>query len=41
MHREPTGDRYASVASLTDADTVTAARLPLTVTVADVLPPPG
>lgn len=41
VHREPTGDRYASVASLTDADTVTAARLPLTVTVADVLPPPG
>lgn len=39
VHRDPTGDRYAAVASLTDAEVVTAARLALTVAVADLLPP--
>ncbi len=38
VHRDP-ADRYESVASLTDADVATAARLPLTVPVADLLPP--
>jgi Uma2 family endonuclease len=39
VHREPEGDGYTQVAHLTDADEVTATRLPLTVAVADLLPP--
>ena len=39
VHRDPVDDAYTSVASLTDAATVEAARLPLTVAVADLLPP--
>jgi Uma2 family endonuclease len=41
VHREPAGDRYEDIAVLTDADEVAAARLPLTVAVADLLPPAG
>jgi Uma2 family endonuclease len=41
LHRAPAGDRYSDVAVLTDADEVTAARLPLSVAVADLLPPRG
>jgi len=40
VHREPAGDHYDDVAALTDADVITAARLPLTVAVAQLLPPP-
>ena len=39
VHRDPQGDSYAQVAHLTDTDEVTATRLPLTVAVADLLPP--
>jgi Uma2 family endonuclease len=39
VHREPAGDGYRDIAVLTDADHVTAARLPLTVAVAELLPP--
>lgn len=39
VHRHPTDGRYSDVVELTDADTVTAAHLPLTVAVADLLPP--
>lgn len=39
VHREPVDDRYEDVTTLTDADVVTAARLPLTVAVAELLPP--
>ena len=38
VHREPVDDRYATIEVLTDADVVTAARLPLTVAVAELLP---
>jgi len=41
VHRQPAGDRYEDVAVLADADTITAARLPLTVAVAELLPPRG
>ena len=39
VHRAPAGDGYTDIAVLTDADEVTAARLPLTVAVAELLPP--
>ena len=39
VHRDPAGDGYTHVTRLTDADAVTATRLPLTVAVADLLPP--
>ena len=39
VHREPADGSYADIAALTDADTVTAACLPLTVAVAALLPP--
>ncbi len=39
VHREPVADRYQDVAAMTDADVVTAAHLPLTVAVAELLPP--
>lgn len=39
VHREPVDDRYEVITAMTDADVVTAARLPLTVAVADILPP--
>lgn len=39
VHRDPVGGRYASVAKTTAADVVTAARLPVTVAVAELLPP--
>ena len=41
VHRDPVDDRYAAVESLTDADVVTAARLPLSVAVAELMPPGG
>ena len=39
VHREPAADHYETVDALTDDDTVTATGLPLTVAVADLLPP--
>ena len=39
VHRAPVDDRYEDVAVLTDADEVAAAHLPLTVAVAELLPP--
>ena len=39
VHRDPVDDRYETVQALTDADVVTAARLPLTVAVAELMPP--
>lgn len=39
VHRDPCGERYETVDAMTDADVVTAARLPLTVAVAELLPP--
>ena len=39
VHREPIGEAYSSITTMTDADEVTAVRLPLTVAVADLLPP--
>jgi len=39
VHRAPAGDGYTDMAVLTDADEVTATRLPLTVAVAELLPP--
>ena len=39
VHRAPVEDRYTDIAVLTDEDEVTAARLPLTVAVAELLPP--
>ncbi|MBA3746350.1 MAG: hypothetical protein H0W96_02525 [Solirubrobacterales bacterium] len=39
VHRAPAGDGYTDIAVLTDADEVTATRLPLTVAVAELLPP--
>lgn len=39
VHRDPVGGRYASVTKVTAADVVTAARLPVTVAVAELLPP--
>lgn len=41
VHREPVDGSYTAIESLTDADVVTAAHLPLTVAVADLLPPRG
>jgi Uma2 family endonuclease len=41
VHRDPVEDRYTDVAVLTDTDEVTAALLPLTVAVAELLPPRG
>ena len=41
VHREPARDGYADIAVMTDGDEVTASRLPLTVAVADLLPPPA
>jgi len=41
VHRDPTGDRYGTVDALTDADSVTAAHLPVTMDVAEMLPPRG
>jgi Uma2 family endonuclease len=41
VHRAPTDGRYETIESLTDADVVTAARLPLAVAVGDLLPPRG
>lgn len=38
-HREPAGEAYSSITALAGTDEVTAARLPLTVAVADLLPP--
>lgn len=39
VHRDPVDDRYEQVEQLTDLDTATAVRLPLTVEVAYLLPP--
>ena len=39
VHRDPVDDRYETVRAFTDADAVTAARLPLTIAVRDLLPP--
>ncbi len=39
VHRDPEGHSYTQIANLTEADEVTATRLPLTVAVADLLPP--
>ncbi len=39
VHRDPAADRYETIAALTDADSVTAAQLPLAVAVAELLPP--
>jgi len=39
VHRAPAGDGYTDIAVLTDADEVTATRLPVTVAVAELLPP--
>ena len=39
VHRDPADGRYATIESLTDTDTVTAAGLPFTVAVAETLPP--
>ncbi|MEJ7825809.1 MAG: Uma2 family endonuclease [Solirubrobacteraceae bacterium] len=39
VHRDPAGDRYETVDALTDDDTVTATGLPLTVAIADLMPP--
>lgn len=39
VHRDPAAERYATVTSHTDGETVGAVRLPLTVAVADLLPP--
>ncbi|MGI8728952.1 MAG: Uma2 family endonuclease [Solirubrobacteraceae bacterium] len=39
VHRDPAGERYETVDALTDADSVTANGLPLTVAVADLMPP--
>jgi len=39
VHRDPVNDRYEQVEQLTDLDTATAVRLPLTVEVAYLLPP--
>jgi len=41
VHRDPAGDSYEIVDALTDADSVTAAQLPLTMDVAEILPPRG
>ena len=41
VHRAPVEDRYTEVAVLTDEDEVTAARVPLSVAVAQLLPPRG
>ena len=41
VHRAPVEDRYTEVAVLTDVDEITAARVPLTVAVAQLLPPRG
>jgi Uma2 family endonuclease len=38
VHREP-AEGYTNIVPMTDADEITAARLPLTVAVADLLPP--
>lgn len=39
VHRAPVGDRYEAIETLADTDIITAARLPLTVAVAELLPP--
>ncbi len=39
IHRDPVGGRYDHIEVATDTETVTAMRLPLTVEVADLLPP--
>jgi Uma2 family endonuclease len=39
VHRDPADDRYATVDALTDDGVVTTARLPLTIAVAELLPP--
>ena len=39
VHRDPIEGRYTDIAPLTDVDEVTARRLPLTVAVAELLPP--
>lgn len=39
VHRDPAGERYATVTAHTGGDTVGAIRLPLTVAVAELLPP--
>jgi Uma2 family endonuclease len=39
VHRDPVDDRYEAIDALTDTDVVTAARLPLTIAVAELLPP--
>lgn len=39
VHRDPVDDRYETITTLTDADVVIALRLPLTVAVAEILPP--
>ncbi len=41
VHRDPAGDHYTTVDALTDADSVTAAHLPLTMDIAEILPPRG
>ncbi len=38
-HRDAADGRYATIESLTDTDTITAARLPFNVVVAEILPP--
>ncbi len=39
VHRDPAADRYETIAALTEADSVSAAQLPLAVAVAELLPP--
>ncbi len=39
VHRDPVADGYDTIHALTDADSITALRLALTVAVVDLLPP--
>lgn len=39
VHREPVDDRYAAIEVVGDTGVITAARLPLTIAVAEILPP--
>ncbi len=39
VHRDPAEGRYATIVVAGDDDTVTAAHLPLTIAVAEILPP--
>ncbi len=40
VHRDPVDDRYTTIEVVADTGVITAARLPLTIAVAEVLPPP-